>query len=67
MPSDLLDVNEASELWHVRPSTVRSWILKKKVSYVKLSGRVFIRRADAEALIEQSVVRARVPAKESEQ
>ena len=36
--------------------TVRSWVLHKKVDYVKLGRRVFLRMPDLEALIERSVV-----------
>lgn len=56
MTSDLLTVNEAAVLLHLRPSTVRSWILKRTITHVKLGARVFLRRSDLEALIAESVV-----------
>lgn len=55
---DLLTVPESAIFLRLRPSTIRSWILHRRVPYVKLGGRVCIRRADLEALIEQSVVQA---------
>jgi excisionase family DNA binding protein len=58
MSSDLLDVEEAAAVLHVKVATVRSWVLKSKVSYVKLGRRVFLRRGDLEQLIERSVVPA---------
>lgn len=57
--SELLDVPEGANAYHVTQSTVRSWILNKKIPYVKLGRRVFLRRKDVEAFIERSVVPAR--------
>ena len=48
----LLTVHEASEVLRLKPSTVRSWLLKRRVPFVKLGSRVFLRRADLQALIE---------------
>jgi excisionase family DNA binding protein len=56
---DLLTVDEAARLLHLRPSTVRDWLLRRKITYVKLGGRVFIRRTDIERLISASLVPAR--------
>ena len=61
MDSDLLTVEEAAALLRVRPSTVRSWLRpsqgrRQRLPYVKLGRCVRIRRRDAEALIESSVV-----------
>ena len=56
MTTDLLDIEEAAAFLHVKTCTVRSWVLKKKIAYVKLGRRVFLRRLDLEALIERSVV-----------
>ena len=55
---ELLLVPEAARLLRVRPSTIRAWILSRRVPYVKLGGRVCLRHADLEALIDQSVVQA---------
>jgi excisionase family DNA binding protein len=49
---NLLTVPEASEILRLKPSTVRSWLHKRKVPFVKLGGRVFLRMADLQALIE---------------
>ncbi len=56
--NDLLTVSETAGFLRLRPSTIRAWILRRRVPYVKLGGRVCIRRADLEALIDQSVVQA---------
>lgn len=57
-PSVLLTVAEAASLLRLKPSTIRAWLLKKRVPFVKLGRRVFLRRADLEALIEASLVPA---------
>ena len=58
MDSELLTVPEAAALLRLKPSTIRSWVCKKRIPYVKLGGRlVRIRRSDAEALIAESVIR----------
>ena len=49
---ELLNICEASEVLRLRPSTIRSWVLKRRVPFVKLGSRVFLRRADLQALIE---------------
>jgi excisionase family DNA binding protein len=59
MSSDLFDIEEAASFCHVKPATMRSWVLKNRISYVKLGRRVFLRRADLESLIANSVVPSR--------
>ncbi len=58
MESDLLTVLETASLLRLRPSTIRKWLLEKKLSYVKLGRRVFLRRADLQTLLEESIVPA---------
>ena len=50
--SELLTIKEASEVLRLKPSTVRSWILKRRVPFIKLGSRVFLRMTDLNALIE---------------
>jgi len=59
MTSDLLDIEEAAGFLHVKTCTIRSWVLKKKIAHVKLGRRVFLRRCDLEALVEESLVPAK--------
>jgi excisionase family DNA binding protein len=59
VPAELLDVEEAAGLCRVKSSTMRSWILQNKITYVKLGRRVFLRKADLQTLIEGSVVPAK--------
>ena len=48
----LLTVTEASDVLRLKPSTIRSWLLKRRIPHIKLGGRVFLRRADCQAVIE---------------
>jgi excisionase family DNA binding protein len=57
--SELLTIPEAASLLRLRPSTLRAWRQQARIPVVKLGGRVFIRKSDAEALIARSVVPAR--------
>ena len=45
----LLTVLEAAGILRLKPSTLRAWILKRRVPFVKLGSRVFLRRSDLEA------------------
>jgi excisionase family DNA binding protein len=57
MDSELLTVPEAAELLRLKPSTIRAWVSQRRIPYVKLGGRlVRIRRSDAQAIIESSLV-----------
>jgi excisionase family DNA binding protein len=56
---ELLTVAEAAGLLRLKPSTLRAWILRRKLPYCKVGRLVRIRRADVEALIAASLVPAR--------
>lgn len=58
MITDLLDTEEAAALLHVKGCTIRSWILKKKITHVKLGRRVFLRRQDLIEMIDRSTIPA---------
>ena len=49
---ELLTVDEASEVLRLKPSTVRSCVLKRRVPFIKLVSLVFLRLGDLHALIE---------------
>jgi excisionase family DNA binding protein len=51
-------VDEAAAALHLKPTTLRAWILKGKVTYLKLGRRVFFREEDLAELIANSVVTA---------
>ena len=56
---ELLTVPEAGVYLRLRPSTVRAWILKRRINHVKMGGRVLLRRCDLDSLIANSLVPAR--------
>jgi excisionase family DNA binding protein len=54
---ELLTIAEASAMLRLKPSTLRAWILHRKIAHVKLGGgRVFLRKTDLEKLIAESLV-----------
>jgi excisionase family DNA binding protein len=58
--SDLLTIREAALMLRLQVSTIRAWVLHRKIPFVKLGGkRVFFRRSDLEKLVAASVVPAR--------
>jgi len=59
MPENLLTVSETAASTGLKESTIRRWILEKRITYVKLGRRVFIRRVDLDALIDSSLVFAK--------
>jgi excisionase family DNA binding protein len=60
--SELLSVPEAAKVLHLKPSTIRAWILKRRVPIVRLGRRVFLKRSECLALIETGVVPAKLAA-----
>ena len=60
--SALLTVGEAAALLRLKPSTMRAWVLRRKLAYCKVGRLVRIRRADVDALIATSLVPADLPA-----
>jgi len=59
MPDELLTLPEAAVLLRLKVSTLRAWVLRRRIPYVKVSRLVRLRRADVDALIAASVVPAR--------
>ena len=57
--SELLTVVEAAVMLRLKPSTIRAWVLRRKLPYCKVGRLVRIRRADVDTLIASSVVPAR--------
>jgi excisionase family DNA binding protein len=56
---DLLTVPETAKVLRVQISTIRSWILHRRhLSFVKVGGRVLIRRCDIDAFVTRSIVPA---------
>jgi len=56
--SELLTLPEAAKLLRVKVSTLRAWRAARKLPFVKLAGKVLLRRADLERFVEASVIPA---------
>lgn len=56
---ELLTVPEAAAFLRVQPSTIRAWILQRRIAFVRLGGRAIrFRRSDLSALVSASIVPA---------
>jgi excisionase family DNA binding protein len=53
---ELLTVVEAGKRLRLQESTIRAWILKRKIPFVRLGRRVFVRNSDCQELINANVV-----------
>jgi len=51
-----MTVPETASYLRLKISTIRAWVLKRRIPYVKMGGRVLIRRVDIQGLIEKSFV-----------
>jgi len=56
---EVLTVSQVADLLGLKESTVRAWILRRKISYLKIHRSVRVERSVVEQLLEAS----RVPAK----
>lgn len=57
---DLLTVAEAAQFFKVQVSTIRSWILQRRIPYVKPGGKLIrFRRVDLEKILAARTVKAR--------
>ena len=60
-PDELMTLPEAAKFLRVTISTLRSWRLQRRLPFVKLGGKVLLRRSDAENFVAASVVPAAGP------
>jgi excisionase family DNA binding protein len=56
----LLNVKQAAKVLGISPKTLRDHILHRRITYVKIEGRVLFRPDTLLAYIEANTVRARV-------
>jgi len=63
MPFKLLKVDQAAELLNIRPSTLRSWLLKRRISSHRIGRSVRISSEEIEKLLRESQVPAKEPTK----
>jgi excisionase family DNA binding protein len=55
----LLTITEAAERLRLKPSTIRAWILGKRIQYAKVGRRVFIRAKDLDQFVCEALVPVR--------
>lgn len=55
----MLSVEEAAQELGLKPSTIRAWILRRRITYVKLNRAVRIPRAEVERIIREGTIPAR--------
>lgn len=56
---DMLNVEEAAQELGLKPSTIRAWILRRRITYVKLNRAVRIPRVEVERIIREATIPAR--------
>ena len=55
---DLLTIPEAAAALRLKPSTIRAWILDRRIPFCKIGRLIRIRRCDIEAFLTESLVPA---------
>lgn len=56
---ELLDVNRAAKVLGIRPKTLRHHVLRRRIDYVKIGGRVLFRPDTLWEFIERNTIRSR--------
>ena len=49
---NLLNAKEAAVILHISLATLRSWVFRDKIDFIKLNGAVRFRRSDLSKMIE---------------
>lgn len=58
--SNLVNIDEAAAYLSLKPATLRSWVLRRKIPYVKVNGKaVRIRLSDLDTIIQEGSVPVR--------
>jgi len=56
---ELLDINRASKVLGIRPKTLRHHVLRRRIDYVKIGGRVLFRPDTLWEFIERNTIHSR--------
>lgn len=59
--SKLLTVVEAAERLGLSPATLRSWVLRRTIGYVKIGRSVRLESSEIERIISEGAIPARAP------
>jgi len=57
----MLTVEQAASQLGLKPSTLRAWVMKRRISYVKIGRAVRIPEKEIDRLISENTVPARRP------
>jgi excisionase family DNA binding protein len=61
--NELLNTTEAANALHIKISTIRAWVLNRRINYVKVGGSIRFLRSDIQKFIASRVVPA-IPGKQ---
>ena len=56
---ELVDINRAAKVLGIRPKTLRHHVLRRRIDYVKIGGRVLFRPDTLWEFIERNTIRSR--------
>jgi excisionase family DNA binding protein len=56
----LLTLKEAAAALRIQPSTLRSWVLKRRIKFQKIGGAIRFRHSDLLRFIEDATVEAQL-------
>jgi hypothetical protein len=56
---ELLDINRAAKVFGIKPKTLRHHVLRRRIDYVKIGGRVLFRPDTLWEFIERNTIRSR--------
>ena len=56
---ELLDINRAAKVLGIRPKTLRHHVLRRRIDYVKIGGRVLFRPDTLWEFIERNTIHSR--------
>lgn len=57
----MLTIEQAANQLGLKPSTLRAWVIRRKISYLKIGRAVRVPEKEIERLIRESTVPAREP------
>jgi excisionase family DNA binding protein len=56
---NLIDINEAAALIALKPSTLRAWVLNRRIPFVRVGRLLRFKKSDLLALVEKNSVAIR--------
>jgi len=56
MPDRLFTIDEAAQMWRLKPRTIRKWVFQRRVTYCRVGGRVRIPESEIVRVVEEGTV-----------